>query len=279
MSKNVVGIIAGGGELPIILAESMLKSGRKFVVLHLKESSELDDKLKEVSTEIKSLSIAKVGAIIDFFKNNNVKDIVLCGGMKVPDFKLIRPDVKGSWLLLKLVSSKFLGDDSILRKVILFLEKNGFNIIGPEKIYPHIMINKSDIKKHKSLQMIKKYKQDIDFGVSVLKKIGLLDIGQAIVVQSKRILGIEAVEGTDKLIKRCSEYARKTKDRPILIKMSKDYQDQRVDMPSIGPNTINLLKEFNYGGIVVQDKKTICINKNEVIDSAIREGLFIHLVK
>ena len=111
----------------------------------------------------------------------------------------------------------------------------------------------------------------IDNVYQIYKK---LDIGQAMIVQNQLVLGLEAIEGTDELIKRCSHYKRKG-DNGILIKFSKKNQSNLIDIPVIGLDTIIKLKKYNYEGVFLQKNKCIVLDKKQIIDYANKNKLFI----
>ena len=115
---------------------------------------------------------------------------------------------------------------------------------------------------------------DIAHGQRIARALGALDIGQAVVVQQGLVLGVEAIEGTDALIRRCAGLRR---DGPggVLVKVEKPGQEQRADRPTIGPQTVTLAAEAGLSGIAVEAGATIVLDRDEVIDIADRAGLFV----
>ena len=113
-----------------------------------------------------------------------------------------------------------------------------------------------------------------DKGIETFKIFGQSDIGQSMIIQNERILGLESVEGTDELIKRCFNYKKKG-DKGILFKLSKYNQSKILDIPTIGLETIKLLNEFDYEGVFLEINKCLIINKIEVIKYADFNNLFI----
>ena len=113
-----------------------------------------------------------------------------------------------------------------------------------------------------------------DKGIETFKIFGQSDLGQSMIIQNQIILGLESVEGTDELIKRCFNY-KKNGDKGILIKLSKYNQSSLLDIPTIGLETMKLLNQFNYEGIFLELNKCLIINKTEVIKYSDLNNLFI----
>ena len=157
-----------------------------------------------------------------------------------------------------------------------FFEHYGFTVISVQDIYANItMINTENnaLTKHipSTQDLI-----DIEFGKKVTIALGALDVGQSVIVEDGYVLGIEAAEGTDNLIIRCAGL-RKKKTGAILIKMLKQNQDMRLDLPTIGPDTIKLLANYKYGGLAI-DHKTIIIDPKATIELANNCGIFISTI-
>ena len=120
--------------------------------------------------------------------------------------------------------------------------------------------------------------QYLSKGLNIFKLIGKADLSQSLIIQNKIVLGIEAAEGTDELIKRCYQYKKKG-DKGVLIKLCKYNQNTRIDLPVIGLNTVQLLKKYDYEGIFVEREKLIIIDKEECIKFCNNNSLFISSVK
>ena len=117
-------------------------------------------------------------------------------------------------------------------------------------------------------------KKNLNKALSIFKIYGKLDLGQSVIVQNQIILGLEAIEGTDKLIIRCKEL-KKSGDKGILVKFSKYKQSTILDVPTIGEKTIKLLKENNYEGVYLEKNHCLILDKEKTIDLANKNNIFI----
>lgn len=270
-SRMSIGLIIGNGNIPQIAIEKLKQES--FYVIALDVDGITYPYLNS-SIPHSIHNIAKVGGIIEKLKDNNVSDIVMIGGITAPNLKSLKPDTKGFVLLSKLLKLKLKGDDNLLRGIIQFLEQEKFRVISILDILPELALSKNDQTK---LKPNKHHLKNIEIGFNVLKEISNLDIGQSIVVQDERIIGIEAQEGTDELIKRCALY--QNSGTPILIKTSKTTQDKRVDIPTIGIETIDNLIKYNFAGIAIESDKVIAVNKNEILARANENSIFISVLE
>ncbi|MCC8372085.1 MAG: UDP-2,3-diacylglucosamine diphosphatase LpxI [Rickettsia endosymbiont of Pseudomimeciton antennatum] len=262
---NIVGIIAGNGLLPISLAESFIKQGGQCYIVALE--GEADPVLYKNFTH-QFFKIGMVRPIIEYFRKYDVKNIILAGGVNRPNFKAIKVDLMGSRLLARILKQKFLGDDKLLSIVTDFLEEKGFQVISSYEIL--------SAKKGSMTIMVPSGRDntDIELGMKLLDGIGHLDVGQSVIVDNGYIIGIEAAEGTDNLIKRCS-HLRKNSTGGVLVKMMKKGQDTRIDIPTIGPETIKNLANYGYKGVAIQKEKVIVIELERTIELANKCRLFI----
>ena len=271
---NNLGIIAGSGNLPIsIIKECENKNIKPFIVLIKDFAKETDyNKFSHII-----LNFGDVGKAIAFFRKNKVKNIVFAGAVKKPNIKTIWPDLKGFFLLIKLLKCKVFGDDTILQTAIKFLEKEGFEIIPVDQIVTDIKIS-AGIAGKINLQN-KDYLNDIDLGIKVLKHISDLDIGQSVVIQNGIVMGIECIEGTQKLIERCGHLKYTSGRKPILVKIKKTKQTNKIDLPSIGEDTIIQLKKAGFAGVAIDYENGLIINKDATIELANKNKIFIDGIK
>ena len=169
------------------------------------------------------------------------------------------------------IGTKALGDDGILRALVQELEHDGMVVRGVHEVMPELLVKEGVLGKHKP---DKKALADIKRGVEVALELGRLDVGQAVVVQQGLVLGVEGIEGTDKLIQRCGDYRRKG-EGGVLVKLRKPQQDMRIDLPTIGTRTIENAKASGLRGIAVHAGNGLIVDESEVIKLANKEGLFI----
>lgn len=266
--KSIIGIIAGNGSLPISLANSFIKQGGQCYIAALE--GEANPALYKDFTH-QFFKIGMVKPIIEYFRKYDVKNIILAGGLNRPNLRSIKVDLMGSRLLARILKQKFLGDDKLLSIVTDFLEEKGFKVIFSYEI----LRTNNDVMTIAVPSRIDN--TDIELGIKLLDSIGYLDVGQSVIVDNGYIIGIEAAEGTDNLIERCS-YLRKNSTGGVLIKMMKKGQDTRIDIPTIGAKTISNLANYGYKGLAIQKDKVIILEIERTIGLANECGLFIKLI-
>lgn len=260
---NKLGIIAGSGKLPQMIAEAF--EGEAYIVA-LKNYAEKESFTDHSSEEF---AIGSVGKILKYFKSNNVENLIIAGSVKRFSFKDIAVDLEGAALMAKIMAAKFLGDDKLLRIAADYIESKGFSILPPLEY-----IKNNDVQTHKKPN--KNQFADIEYAIKSATELGKLDIGQGVIVEKGLILGVEAAEGTDQLIERCASYAKESK-ASILIKMMKPNQDKRLDVPVIGKETILNAIRADMAGIAIQEDSVIIIDKEEIVEIANQNKFFIHL--
>lgn len=267
--KRKLGIIAGGGSIPKMLIEECLAQNQEFVVMAIEGNAE-KDLLKGVDVPCKSIRIGQAGSGFKFFKDEKVDDVVMIGTIKRPSVFDIVPDLRTTAFFAK-VSAKALGDDGLLRAVVEEIEKDGMKVKGIHEVMPSLLIKEGVLTKKKPS---KEHMVDIKRGVEAAFELGRLDIGQAVVVQHGLVLGVEGIEGTDELIKRCKDYRRKG-GGGVLVKLRKPQQDMRIDLPTIGPRSIERAHESGLEGIVVHAGNGLIVDEKETIALADKYKMFI----
>ncbi len=266
-----LGIIAGGGLLPSEIASLHQKLGGKVFIAALEGEADISS---ITSYTYKQFPVGSVGALLEYFIENNVKDVIIIGAITRPDLKSIKVDVSGSFLIAKILKEKFLGDDTTLKIISNFIESKGFKVISPTKL---LELSNYDGFHKTNATPSKQDKIDTELGIKTLKSLSNLDIGQSVIVSDGYVLGIEAAEGTDNLIRRC-ESLRKNNKGGVLVKMAKLGQDMRLDLPTIGPDTIFYLAKHGYNGLAMEKASVIIVKPTETIDLVNKSGLFISYI-
>jgi len=264
-----IGLIAGSGNLPEEIIKSCIILGKRIFVIFLDGSGDAPESLKNVP-HLK-LNIGAVGKAIRTLKGEGVQHIVMAGAIKRPKFSELKPDAGGIKLLAHISAAKLTGDNSLLVTVIRFFENSGFRIIGADKLLAEILMPNGKLGK---IGPIKTANDDIKLGMEVARTIGNLDIGQGVVVQNGVVLGVEAIEGTDSLLERCKRLKLEGAGG-VLVKMKKPIQDARIDLPTIGVNTIINAHAAGLVGVAVEAGSALIIEKAKVIETADKLGLFV----
>jgi len=265
-----IGIIAGGGELPLLIGKELIKKNFSVTYFVIKEFFN-ENLYSNYETVIISLDSLKI--ILNHFNRCKIEKIIMIGKVNRPSVKDIKFDID----TLKFIKDYFLekkGDNNLLISIQNYFAKKGFPIFDWTSYCEDLFANKKSLtKKLPSKQAI----LNIDKGVEAFKIFGQLDLGQSMIIQNEIILGLESVEGTDNLIKRCFNYKKKG-DKGILIKLSKYNQSSLLDIPTIGLETMKLLNDFDYEGVFLELNKCLIINKLEVIKYSDLNNLFITAV-
>ena len=267
-ARTTLGIIAGGGSLPAQLIETCQSIGRPCFVIALEDFADMNS---ITHVPYASVRLGAVGAALEHLRNAGVKEIVLAGKVRRPSLASLRPDATGARLIARLGAAFLSGDDALLKSVMAFLEDEGFTVVGSNDILSALAASEGALGR---VAPNKQALQDITQGVRILKALGSLDIGQAVIIENSYVLGVEAAEGTDALIKRCAGLKREA-EGGVLVKFRKIGQDQRVDLPAIGPDTVKAVHGAGFSGIAVEADGAIIVNRDATIADADSLGIFI----
>ena len=262
-----LGIIAGDGDLPIQIINECKKQKKDFVVILINGHG------TEISKSYNPdyiMNLSKIGKAIKFAKTNNIIDLVMAGRIKRPSLKDMLPDIWTARFLAK-YAGRIKGDNNALTNLAKELEKEGFNILAPEKFILKSLCPKGILGNQSPTIENKK---DIELGFKIAKNIGKNDIGQSLIIQNGLVLTVEAAEGTDAMIAR-SKILKIGDSGAIFIKVIKPGQDERLDRPVIGINTIKSIHEAGLDGMALEANSVFILNLDEVINYANSNNLFI----
>jgi len=261
--KEAIGLIAGDGNLPLLLAAAVRARGHSVVAIGHRGLTRSE--LEAAVDTLRWVNIGELGGMIEGLKEKGVRRALFVGGVsKTHFFSQASPDERALRVLLRLKDKK---DDAILRALAEELEGEGIRVISPVPFLKPAMAEKGCWTERKPTEREEK---DIAFGWKMAKRIGRLDIGQCVVVKEQMVLAVEAVEGTDEAIRRGGRLGR---GDVTVIKVCKPAQDRRLDLPVIGSTTVQSLEEAGATALVVEAGKTIVADKEEVIRQANRKGI------
>ncbi|MBN9565546.1 MAG: UDP-2,3-diacylglucosamine diphosphatase LpxI [Alphaproteobacteria bacterium] len=275
IAAHKIGIIAGQGFLPKLLIEACKSQGRPFFVLALENQTD-SAILKDVPHAWNR--IGAVGKSIEILKSQGITCLVMAGGVRRPSWLELRPDFKAAEVLATLGVKAF-GDDGILKGLIDFLEKEGFSVVGAHEIIGGILASNGNMTKSSPSP---EDMEDIRRAFIVAKTLGSVDVGQGVVVQQGIVLAVEAVEGTDLMLSRIPIARERVKGLGkggVLVKASKPNQEQRIDLPTIGLRTLELILDHKLNGIALEAKKCLIIDKETLIQRSNERGVFIYGVE
>ena len=262
-----LGIVAGSGSLPEALIESCRKNGRPVFVLALKGQAD-PSILKGINGQF--IRLGAVGQAIRLCRKAGVKDIVFIGGVRRPSLAEIRPDWKAVRMLFR-VGFRLLGDDNLLKIILSEAEKQGFHVCGIDSVMPELLATEGTYGRVKP---DKSDRADVAQGIRVAKLLGQADVGQAVIVQHGLVLAVEGIEGTAALIKRTADLKRKG-GGGVLVKVAKPQQDRRVDLPTIGPDTVRAVHKAGLKGIAIESGSALIVRRDEMIHLADRLKIFV----
>ncbi|MDU9049036.1 MAG: UDP-2,3-diacylglucosamine diphosphatase LpxI [Candidatus Electrothrix sp. Rat3] len=260
-----IGIIAGGGQFPLLFTEAAQERKRRVVaVCHQNETQAELEHRADVSCWVK---LGQLGKIIRFFHEQGVREAVFCGTItKTRMFRDIFPDFKGLTLWNKI--DKRL-DDAILRAVSGALEKEGIKVLASTCYLDHLFFPKGILGKRKPSR---EQLADIRFGWRIAREIGRLDIGQCVVVREGAVLAVEAIEGTDAAIRRGGQLSG---SGAVVVKMKKPGQDFRFDLPATGTKTIETLASVKGSVLAVEAGQSLLFDRDTMIAAADQAGIVV----
>jgi UDP-2,3-diacylglucosamine hydrolase len=266
-SVGKLGIIAGGSALPAQVAHAALQQRRAVCVAALKGHAETD---WLASVPHRWFRLGAAAAILDWMRAEGVTDICMIGRVRRPSMVEMMPDLATARLLAR-IGFGALGDDGLLRALTREIEAAGFRVVGAHDVLASLLAQPGLLAGTPPDAVAQ---ADIALGVRVTKAMGLLDVGQAAVVQQGLVLAVEAIEGTDAMLARCGSL-RRAGVGGILIKSRKPQQDARLDMPTMGAATVEAAAAAGLRGIAIEAGGALIVDQALVIEAAQRCGLFI----
>lgn len=262
-----LGILAGGGNLPRRLVDVCRANGREIFVLAFEGQTDPDTVADVPHTWNR---LGQVGAAIAALRQAEAEEVVMIGPVGRPSLREIGLDLKGAKLAAR-IGAASLSDDNLLRAVVTILEREGFRILGVDDILKDLLAPDGPLGR---VQRPTDAVADIARGLEVARSLGAVDVGQAVVVQQGIVLGVEAAEGTDRLLERCAELRREGPGG-VLVKIRKPQQERRVDLPTIGPRTVAGAAAAGLRGIAVEAGGTLIVDRPRVVQEADDAGLFL----
>jgi DUF1009 family protein len=264
--NEILGIVAGQGKFPLMIAREAKKQGIQVFVIGIEGYSPRE--IVDTADEIQWYELGQVSHMLNALKENNIKQVALAG--RVPHDALLhykRFD-KFSLGLLSLLGDK--KANSILKMVSAVLSKNGIRVVDCSTLLGQYTPGKGLLTPNRRL--LPDEEQEIKFGLPLAKKIADMDIGLTIVVKNQIVVAVEAMDGTDKTIERGAELAG---EGVIVIKVARPKQDPRWDLPVIGLKTIRVMSEVKAAAIAITANKTLFFDQDEAIPLAERSNIAI----
>ncbi len=260
-----IGLIAGGGQFPLLFARAARAKGRRVVVIA--HGGETDSEIEKSADVVYWVKLGQLGRVIRYFKQEGVSEAVFCGTItKTRIFRDVLPDLRGLTLWNKIDRRL---DDAILRAVAGELERDGIRVTASTCYLEHLLFPPGILTRKKP---DRDQLADIRFGWSIAREIGRLDIGQCVVVQGRTVLAVEAIEGTDAAIRRGGSLSR---SGAVVVKLRKPGQDFRFDLPATGEQTITTMAEVGASVLAVEAGQSLLFDPQRMIRAADQAGIVV----
>ena len=272
-SGDRIAIVAGSGRLPVDLAQNLAAHGhRPFVVLVRGEASP-----ELASCDHEDLTVENFAGLAPLLKRRGITHVVFAGGIsRRPKLGALKPSLALLKFLPRALAALAKGDDGMLRALAAAVEALGVKVVGAHQIAPDLLASEGPMT---STAPQKPDWRDIDAAAAAARAIGVLDIGQGAVAIGGRAIALEGVEGTDGMLERVKELRSHgrlaAKKRGVLVKCAKPGQELRMDLPSIGPDTVTMAHAAGLAGIGVEADRSLVLDMANVIGEADRLGLFV----
>ena len=269
-----LGVIAGGGELPVVLAEHLAATQRPYFIARVTPMADraLDGHPGE------SHGLGAMGARMDAIRNAGCDAVVLLGKIERPDLKTLQLDDVAMSMLPAILAAMPQGDDALLRAVLSEHEKAGFRVVGADQVMQDLLATPGAWG---VVQPNERHHKDIAKAAKVAAASGAFDIGQGVVVCDGLVLSVEAQEGTDAMLRRVAELPTTIRGtsqarRGVLVKRPKPIQERRIDLPVIGVRTVEGAAAAGLAGIAVEAQGALAVRRADIVAAANRAGIFVY---
>jgi len=261
----MIGLFFGDTDFPEIVLKKIKKIKKKYFIIDLSKNN----KFKKDNNSYR-ISIGKFGKIINLIKEKNSKKVLFAGKIVKPNFSSLRLDLKGIYYMPRVIRAAKIGDAAIIKSIITILENEGIKVISSVYFNPELSLKKGNYTKTKPSKIdnnsIKKAK-------NYFNKINNLDHIQALIIKDEKIIAREGRQGTKKMLSKL-----KKNSKGILLKLPKNKQDLRMDLPTVGMQTLKDIKKYGLKGLVLKSKRNIFLDKEEVINFANKNKIFIKVI-
>ena len=261
----MIGLFLGDTDFPEIVLKKIKKLKKEYFIIDFSKNN----KFKRDKNSYR-ISIGKFGKIIKLIKEKNSKKVLFAGKIAKPNFSSLRLDLKGIYYMPRVIRAAKIGDAAIIKSIINILENEGIKVISSVYFNPELSLKKGNYTKTKPSKIdnnsIKKAK-------NYFNKINNLDHIQALIIKGEKIIAREGRQGTKKMLSKL-----KKNSRGILLKLPKNKQDLRMDLPTVGMQTLKDIKKYGLKGLVLKSKKNIFLDREEVINFANKNKIFIKVI-
>ena len=261
----MIGLFLGDTDFSEAVLKKIKKLNKKYFIIDFSKNNKFK---KDINSN--RISIGKFGKIINLIKEKKSKKVLFAGKIAKPKFSTLRLDLKGIYYMPSILKAAKLGDAAIIKAIIKILDNEKIKVISSVFFNPELTVKRGNYTK------LKANRSDINsikMGITYFNKLKSLDHVQAIIVKNNTILAIEDQQGTKKMLSKL-----KKKSEGILIKLPKKKQDLRMDLPTIGLQTLKDCKKYGLKGIVLKSKKNIFLDKAKCIAFANKNKIFVKII-
>lgn len=265
-----LGILAGNGGLPLEVANEVRRTGRPVHVVAIRGEAEPGIEVHPHTW----IGLGQVGGMLRAFREAGCEDLVILGGVRRPDLLKLRPDI-GFFCNLPLILSLMAGgDDSVLRRVVSFFERHGFRVLGAHDVAPELLAAAGVLGGSEPDDWLRR---DIATGFALIEALAPVDVGQGVVIVDGRPVAIEGAEGTDRMLARLREMRAEGHGGRggAIVKAPKRGQELRVDLPAVGPRTVEGAAAAGLAGIAVAAGQVLVAERERVRQLLTETGLFL----
>lgn len=264
--KEKFGLIAGNGRFPFLVLQSAQKQNLDVVIAAIKE--ETAPEIESCGYQVHWLGLGELGKLIRVFRNAGVHKAIMAGQVKhVRIFGSSFPDLT---MIRMLAGLKQKNTDSLIGGIARILEDNGISLLDSTILLKPYMVHPGTLTKR---GLNSSEKSDVEYGRPIAHKIASMDIGQTIVVRDQAVVAVEAMEGTDAVIRRAGELGNKK--NLTVIKVSKPKQDMRFDIPVIGILTLENMIACGATALVIDSERTLIFDTEDVLRAANKHDIAI----
>jgi DUF1009 family protein len=261
----MIGLIFGETDLPKEILKKIKKIKKKYLIIDLTTKRSF-----KKNKNSNSVSIGQIGKILNILKVNNCRKVLFAGKVNKPNFTKLKLDLKGVYYIPKIIKASKVGDAAILKEIISIFKNEKIQTLNSLTFTPELSLSKGV---HTKVKPNKEDKKDIKKALLILKRLNKYSFSQGTVVRDNKAIAIEESGGTEKMLKRIDK--KKNILTGVLLKLPKEKQDLRIDLPTIGINTLIQCKKVGLKGIVLKNKKNVCLNKKQLINFANRNKMFV----
>ena len=259
-------MIAGNGRFPVLALEAARQLGLDLVVVAIRE--EAGPELERLAPKYYSISLGELGKLIRILKDEQICQVMMCGQVKhTKIFSAIRPD----WRLFKLLMSlEHKNTDALVGGVVRILEDEGITLTDSTLLLKDLLAEEGDLT---GREPDKDERKDFEYGRRVANALAGFDIGQSVAIADRACVAVEAMEGTDAMLRRAASLVE---GKPLrLVKVSRRRKHLLFDVPVVGPGTIDVMRETGTTAMAIDAGRTLLLDRSEMLERANAAGIAI----